>query len=119
MLRDRFPCDKCGKPGAHHRADSDRWLCTACRAVELVELMRHPKCPQCGESMETSRDIHRSVTRTHCKDCGLHIVADDNGKVTRILTKPPVILCSSCGEPLDRDLDGVFECRPCGRSVTA
>lgn len=35
-----------------------------------------------------------------------------------IAEEPPAILCSSCGEPLKRNL-AAFECRPCGRSVTA
>ena len=78
-----------------------------------------PKCPECGGAMEASRDIYRSASRAHCKDCGLNIVADDNGKVTKMQTRPPAILCSACGEPLERNIDGAFECRPCGRSVTA
>ena len=46
-----------------------------------------------------------------CAGCNETQVVDN-------LPLPPAILCSGCGEPLDRYV-GYFSCNPCGRTVTA
>ena len=99
------------------------WKCTYCIAnPTVVDLTVKVRCPECRERMEVEDDEFTSIRVTHiakCLQCGLIIRVDNNGKeiITVAGDEPPEILCSSCGEVLQREADR-FHCQ-CGRVVTA
>ena len=121
-------CEGCGNHGPGKPVASG-WKCTYCianpKAVDLtvgVGPLATIRCPECREWMDIEDDEFTSIRVTHiakCLQCGLLIMVDNNGKeiITVAGDVPPAILCSSCGEVLQRD-GNCFRCQ-CGRVVTA
>lgn len=75
---------------------------------EHMSKYRTVVCPQCRERWS----IYSGKGTWRCDDCGLDHPVD----------APPTILCSRCGEPLDKMVglyppSSFYRCLPCGRSL--
>lgn len=74
-------------------------------------------CSNCASALEAWKAVHPWGLQAECPSCGWLVKVDDDGLI-REIQPPPAILCSSCGDPLERYGIG-FACWPCGRRVTA
>lgn len=74
------------------------------------------KCSYCGTLLKDWKAGTYWGLQVECSGCGWLTLVDSKGLI-RELTKPLEILCSSCGEVLQREADS-FRCQ-CGRVVTA
>lgn len=94
--------------------------CEDCIAVETGKrgappLKRH-ECHKCKVFLGAWEAVLPWGFQAECPGCGWLTKVDDGGLI-REINAPPTILCSSCGEVLQRDGD-CFRCQ-CGRVVTA
>lgn len=115
-------CQECSDFGPVKSVASG-WKCGRCIASKSVDNpLDMIRCPECQGWMTVDDSNMRQFRCLHiaqCQDCGLTITVDGNGRTVDLTIKvePPPILCSSCGEVLQREADS-FRCQ-CGRVVTA